>query len=73
MSSDSAHELGNMATAKTLAAQPVVDEISDSDYKDNQQLARLGKKPVLKVRSTNIHTNGHFEHLIKMVQQQEAR
>lgn len=41
------HELGNMASAK--ASSPVVQELSsDSDYADNLQLARLGKKPVLK-------------------------
>lgn len=54
------HELGNMATAQ---AQPVaydadkpgspqVEEVKGKEsYEDEQALARLGKKPVLKVRA----------------------
>ncbi|KAK2591189.1 hypothetical protein QQS21_011123 [Conoideocrella luteorostrata] len=47
MSAERGHELGNLAEAKALAA-PVSEELSDADYADNQQLARLGKKSVLK-------------------------
>jgi hypothetical protein len=47
MRAEEAHELGNLA--KATASSPAGDDISDSDYADNQQLARLGKKPVLKV------------------------
>ncbi|KAG8424673.1 hypothetical protein J3458_001445 [Metarhizium acridum] len=48
MSTEPAHELGNMASAKAIPSSPVVDEVSSNDYTDDQQLARLGKKPVLR-------------------------
>ncbi|TWU71504.1 hypothetical protein ED733_002142 [Metarhizium rileyi] len=48
MTTKPAHELGNMASAKAAVSSPIMHEISDSDYADNQQLTRLGKKPVLK-------------------------
>lgn len=57
MGSDtSSYEMGNMATIKANGADVVVDAEpnsaaqSMSDYVDNDQLARLGKKQVLKVR-----------------------
>ncbi|KAK8927154.1 hypothetical protein H634G_01885 [Metarhizium anisopliae BRIP 53293] len=48
MSTEPAHELGNMASAKATTSPPIVDEVSSSGYADDQHLARLGKKPVLK-------------------------
>ena len=57
------HEMGNMATVKTAHEDPVMMEpepnsevASKSDYGDKDNLARLGKKQVLKVRQrTAIH------------------
>ncbi|OAA50750.1 Amino acid/polyamine transporter I [Beauveria brongniartii RCEF 3172] len=51
------HELGNMATATATAkgmrtvqgpSSPHIEVVSKSDYADREQLARLGKKSVLK-------------------------
>lgn len=53
------HELGNMATATAKGmrfveepSSPHSEEMSKGDYADSEQLARLGKKSVLKVRLT---------------------
>lgn len=46
------HELGNMATATAKGMQapstPHSEQVSNSEYTDSEQLARLGKKSVLK-------------------------
>jgi hypothetical protein len=40
-------ELGPMRTAKTI--EPTIESISDRELSDREQLAKLGKKSVLKV------------------------
>lgn len=50
------HEMGNMSTVKareprvTENAEPNSEHNSQSDFGDKSQLARMGKKQVLKVR-----------------------
>lgn len=46
------HELGNVATAKAYEARGDHDsKLSRRDFDDREQLARLGKKSVLRVRT----------------------
>jgi hypothetical protein len=58
MSAERAHELGNLATAKASAPRVTEEPSSihgegkpNREYDDNQALARLGKKSVLRVSS----------------------
>lgn len=65
MGSDSSneHELGNMSTVKasearvTDAGESNSERDAATDYGDKSQLARLGKKQVLKVRCV-LHSPG---------------